>query len=82
MLIKRECNIVIKGVKECLTEDNESSTTADIEFLVETCEIEKDEIVSCSRAGKKIVNSSDKRFPDHLLPSLKLRKIIRIDKPR
>ena len=53
MLIKRECNIVIKGVKECLTEDNESSTTADIEFLVETCEIKKYEIVSCFRAGKK-----------------------------
>lgn len=71
---KRETNIVIKGVKECLSDDKESNNRADIEFLVETCEIKRDDIVSCFRAGKKVDDSAGKVVHRPLVAKLKAKE--------
>lgn len=68
---KRECNIVIKGVEECSIEDREQSTKADVDFLVGTCDVEKDDIVSCFRAGKKSVDNAGKPVTRPLVVKLK-----------
>ena len=68
---KRESNIVVKGVKEVSTNDTDSGSAADLEFLSKTCDIVKEEIVSCFRAGKKIVDSDGKEVPRPLVAKLK-----------
>lgn len=68
---KRECNIVVKGVKESSTQDAGASSSADLEFLSGTGDIAREEIVSCFRAGKRTVDSNGNEIPRPLVAKLK-----------
>ena len=60
---KRECNVVIKDIEEWTTHDKKLDTEADYNFVVESLGIEKEDIVSHFRAGKKSAGVTVKARP-------------------
>ena len=69
--IKRECNVIIKGIPEIGIKENRSQSN-DLKFLHETCGMEEDEIVSCFRAGKLTESGESKEHkPRPLIVQLK-----------
>ena len=67
---KREANVVVSGVKESL--DAKQSKRDDLEFLTQTCKIDKRDIVDHFRAGKVVTTTtSESRSPRPLVVKLK-----------
>ena len=51
---KRKKNVVIRNFPECPSEDNDQKVKYDTNFLTGECLIDRDDIVTCYRAGKKL----------------------------